>query len=153
MVVATEALEPSFSVPMWALVLAVLLGAGIAIFILRHHHQSTPHKPWLKPWTDLMEHQVIEEEFDGRSLARWVKAHLDDYTEGRVMLAVKCTEAWVSRLGYEYPEDLDEQKNIIAFLCDQTSGETIHIQLFSFGSIGEKINAELGTKGEMVIAR
>ncbi len=59
----------------------------------------------------------------------------------------------MSRLGYEYPEELDEQKNIVAFLYDQDSGETIHIQLFSFGSIGENIKAELGTKGEMVIVR
>lgn len=118
------------------IVLAGIALAGIGICFFSRKSKN------LKPWSELHYNQVTEDIFDGRGLLQWVKENKQYCNSDRKILVVKCTKKWVNKLGYEFPEGLDSEHNVIACLMDTKVGETLNLQLFSFGTMDDQRKAD-----------
>lgn len=126
--------------PWWMYVISVLalIGGAVLIFVLlcRKNRGTT------KPWSELADYQITEDVFDGATLIRWSKQSKVYYQPGMKLLVAKCTKKWVTQLGYEYPDGLDEEHNIIACMVDMTNSTVVCPQLFSFGEISDKMREQ-----------
>lgn len=109
--------------------------------------QKTPPRPWEK----LLQNQITSDTFDDNMLAKWIRQNRAAYTEGRQMLLVHCTKTWLTQLGYENFPAVNADKNLIACIVELDTGEVIREQLFSFGSMDEKMKARFKGKDELFL--
>lgn len=117
--------------------LAVIAGAVLVFWVLRRKGARPA-----KPWSELADHQVTEDVFDGTALIRWSKQNKEHYQPGMKLLVAKCTKKWVTQLGYEYPDGLDAEHNIIACMVDMADSTVVCPQLFSFGEMSGKMQEQ-----------
>lgn len=121
--------------PWWMYVipaLAFVTGAVLAFVLLHRKNWKTA-----KPWSELADRQVTQDVFDGAALIHWSKQCKAHYQPGMRLLVAKCTKKWVTQLGFEYPDGLDEERNIIACMVDMANSAVECPQLFSFGEISD----------------
>ena len=129
-----------------------VFGAGATLFVLNRRDKKNPALK-IKPRSceKLLQNQITSDTFDDRVLAKWIRENRAAYTEGRQMLLVHCTKTWLAQLGYENISVLDADKNLIACIVELDTGEVIREQLFSFGTMDEKMKARFNGKAELFL--
>lgn len=128
--------------------IAAVVGGGCAVFAIKKGILS-PSKSALISVEDLVRNQIVDDEFDGRSLLAWVKRKRPqgDFK----IIVVKPTAAWIKRLGLKDAQSIDANKNLIGCMMDAKSEEILDMQLFSFSSISKKIRDNFKGSDEFVV--
>ncbi len=128
--------------------IAAVVGGGCAVFAIKKGILS-PSKSALISVEDLVRNQIVDDEFDGRSLLAWVKRKRPqgDFK----IIVVKPTAAWIKRLGLKDAQSIDANKNLIGCMMDAKSEEILDMQLFSFSSISKKMRDNFKGSDEFVV--
>ena len=125
----------------WTLIIiiavAVLALAGAAAYFF---FERMPKKSF----SLLQNTQVTLDVLDGPALFSWAK-------EVQVLPAMQrvvayANKRWITKLGYQYPEGIDDRHNVIAFIVDQASGESSHERLFSFSEMSDAVQKLFGSE-------
>ena len=125
---------------------AALFVVGIIYLIM---HGQLPLPPFLRlSINELVEKQIIDDEFDGVSLLRWMKKNRRD--DKVKVVVVKPTPTWLKKLNLRDAEKIDPEKNLLAYMVDD-NGKLLSMQLFTFSSISQKMKEKFSTTGEMVM--
>ena len=133
------------TLPWWAWLIA---GAGVTLVVL-FQKKYLPLPEFLKqPFERLMNEQIVMDELSGSEIVR----HAQSYTVPVQILLVKCTQKWLSKLGYRPPEGIDSEHNIIMIVTEKISrGKILKVQLISFGSMEEKLATLFMGKDEILL--
>lgn len=98
---------------------------------------------------ELVRSQIVDDEFDGRSLLDWAKRH---HTKGDIkILVVKPTDVWIKKLNLKDAESIDSQRNLIGYMINAKTDELVSIQLFSFSSMSNTMSQKFGGNDEFVL--
>ena len=125
----------------WPLIIIIaaaalaVIGAAIIIFMKR-----MPRKPFAL----LQNGQVTLDVLDGPTLYAWAKDAQVQPAVERVV--ARANRRWITRLGYQYPEGMDERHNVIAFAVDQASGKASHERLYSFSEMSDTVKKLFGSE-------
>ena len=138
------------TLPWWAWSLIVAVGAGVTLFVL-FQKRCLPLPEFLKqPFERLLDEQIVMDELSGSEIVR----HAQSYTVPVQILLVKCTQKWLSKLGYRPPEGIDSEHNIIMIVTEKiSSGKILKVQLVSFGSMEEKLATLFRGKDEILLTQ
>ena len=132
--------------------LLALMGGGATWFTLQRRKQKSIEENIRKQsWEELLKNQIAVEVFDDKELATWIRANRAAYTQGRQMILVRCTETWMTKLGYAANTGIDTDKNVIACIIDMTSGEIVCAQLFNFGKMDDKTAEHFKGRDELFL--
>ena len=136
----------------WLGLLALLGGGATWLTMQRRRKKSVEENIRKQSWEELLKNQIAVEVFDDKELAKWIRANRAAYTQGRQMLLVRCTEDWMTKLGYMSKTGIDADKNVIACIIDMANGEIICAQLFNFGTMHDKTAERFRDKDELFLS-
>lgn len=128
--------------------IAAVVGGGCAVFAIKKGVLS-PSKSAHMSVEDLVRNQIVDDEFDGRSLLEWVKRKRPqgDFK----VVVVKPTAAWIKRLGLKDAQSIDAEKNLIGCMMDAKVETVLDMQLFSFSSMSSKMRDNFKGSDEFVV--
>lgn len=131
------AAAPAVSWVPFAVIGAVLLAAGAAawIFIRRAPKKS---------FSLLLEKQVTADVLDGALIHNWARETPDTPDKDKVVAFAN--RRWITKLGYRFPEGLDETKTVVAFEVDKVRGTASHERLFSFSEMSDHVKGLFGSE-------
>ena len=135
--IETAAAAPAVSWVPFAVIGAVLLAAGAAAWIFIRRNPK-------KPFSLLLDKQVTAEVLDGALLYSWAKETPDTPDKDKVVAFAN--RRWITRLGYRFPDGLDEKKTVVAFEVDKVRGTASHERLFSFSEMSGHVKELFGVE-------
>ncbi|MBQ7704003.1 MAG: hypothetical protein IJT73_01030 [Selenomonadaceae bacterium] len=134
------------TIPSW-LVFA-LIGGGAAVFALKSGILPLSIFP-RSSIKEMVKSQIVDDEFDGRSLIQWINKNS---AAGNVkILLVKPTKAWIKKLNLKDAEKIDAEKNLIGCIVDMQSEKVLKMQLFSFSSMSNSMQAKFNGEDQIVL--
>lgn len=133
--------------------IATIIGGAVAIggvILYAIIHGKLPLPSFMRiSIDDLVKTQIVDDEFDGVSLLRWVNKNRRD--NSIKVVVVKPTQSWIKKLNLKDAENLDAEKNLLAYMIDD-DGKLLAMQLFTFSSISPTMSAKFSSTGEMVLS-
>lgn len=136
--------EAITSPSLWAIALA---GAGVVYLVKSGKLFGNPFK---MSFSDLVKQQIVEDEFDGRSLLAWIK---QNQLPGEIkILVAKPTKFWMKKIGLKGAEHIDTERNLIACILDAKNEEVVKIQLFSFSKISDDMREKFAHQDEIIFS-
>ena len=136
----------SWNIP--AAVCGILSGGGIVTYAVTHGKLPLP-KFMRTSINELVEKQIVDDEFDGSSLMSWIRKNRPD--GNFKVLVVKPTQTWLKKLNLKDAENINVEKNLIGCIVSD-KGKLLSIQLFSFSSISSKMLEKFNDTDEMIVA-
>ncbi len=135
------------SITPWVIT-ALFGGAAAAVFALKKGNPS--RRGFVSPSIkDLVKTQIVDSEFDGRSLLNWVNDNKP--TREVKVLLVKPTAFWINKFGLKDAEAIDVERNLIGCIIDIKKEEVLKIQLFSFSTMSDTMQAKFGDGDRIVL--
>ena len=133
--------------------IATIIGGAVAIggvILYAIIHGKLPLPSFMRiSIDDLVKTQIVDDEFDGVSLLRWIKRNRRDHNVKVVV--VKPTQSWIKKLNLKDAEKIDAEKNLLAYMIDDDD-KLLTMQLFTFSSISPTMSAKFSSTGEMVLS-
>ena len=133
--------------------IAAIIGGAVAIggvILYAIIHGKLPLPSFMRiSIDDLVKTQIVDDEFDGVSLLRWIKRNRRDHNVKVVV--VKPTQSWIKKLNLKDAEKIDAEKNLLAYMIDDDD-KLLTMQLFTFSSISPTMSAKFSSTGEMVLS-
>ena len=102
-----------------------------------------------REFEELMRDQITMDELNRAAVVRWIKKNRGSETVQ--VLLVKCTEKYLSKLGYKPPKELDAEHNLLLIMTVKDSDRVLKIQLVSFGSMERELQAKFKGEDELLI--
>lgn len=128
--------------------IAAAIGGGCAVFAIKNGMLPLS-KSARTSVEDLVKNQIVDDEFDGRSLLTWAKRNRPQ-GEFKIVL-VKPTATWIKRLGLTDAQNIDAEKNLIGCMMDAKSNKVLDMQLFTFSSMSKKMRDNFKDSDEFVV--
>ena len=132
--------------------IAAIIGGSVAIggvILYAIIHGKLPLPSFMRiSIDDLVKTQIVDDEFDGVSLLRWIKRNRRDNVK---VVVVKPTQSWIKKLNLKDAKNIDAEKNLLAYMIDDDD-KLLTMQLFTFSSISPTMSAKFSSTGEMVLS-
>lgn len=135
--------------PTWTWFLIATAASGVAILVLYKLNLIPIPSSWHRSFEDLMRDQITTDELGREEVVRWIKKNHGSETVQ--VLLVKCTEKYLSKLGYKPPKELDAEHNLLLIMMVKDSDRILKIQLVSCGSMEQKLKDMFKGGDEMLI--
>lgn len=136
----------------WIITIAVAVVVGSVIGIVLVKKKSGKlSSARLKPWESLMQSQISLDELTLSDIVKWCNMCKKDVKDGDTLFLFTATPKNVRKLSYQYPEQVDENNNVIACKINTNTGDISNIQLFTFGEMSEQVKELFGGEDYAVI--
>ena len=123
---------------------AAIVGVAIGIYMgLKRANR--------KPWSDVMSKQITLDILTVADIVDWSDPYKASFGEGKTLFLFKATRRNVTKLGYECPEQINPDTNVLASFIDAPRGDISYIQLFSFGKMDNQVKELFGDSDYAVI--
>lgn len=115
----------------------ILAAIGVAAYIF---FKRMPRKSF----SSLQAKQRTLNTLDTSAILAWARTEKLEPDMERVV--VMANRKWVTKLGYQFPQELSPENNVIAFVIDKASGDVSRECLFSFSEMSDKVRQLFGTE-------
>lgn len=127
-----------------------LLAAAATIFVLFKKNLIPMPNFLRRPFEELISSQIVTDRLDNTTVADWIRKNNVAQNPVQVLL-VKCTQNYLSKLGYRQPQNIDAERNLLFIMTAKDSNKILKFQLVSFGSMDENLQRLFNGKDELLL--